>query len=64
LVLEVFRGRTDKGFEREMDRLLQTMEIFGYDIGQQVSVVEFDAVVKFTNERGPPFFGNLSPIEG
>jgi hypothetical protein len=62
LVLEVFRGRRVKVVEPELDRLLPTMEMSGYDIGQQVSVVEFDAVVKSTNASGLPFFGYLSPI--
>jgi hypothetical protein len=64
--LEVFWGRRVKEAEPsdiiEMDHLLQTMKMFGFDIGQQVSVVESDAVVKSTNASGLPFFGNLSPI--
>jgi hypothetical protein len=64
LVLKVFWRRRDKEVELEMVHLLQTMEMFRYDIGQQVSVVEFDAVVKFTNERGLPFFGNFPPKIG
>jgi hypothetical protein len=47
-----------------MDRLLQTMKMFGYDIGQQVTVAEFDTVVKSDNASGLPFFGNLSPKKG
>jgi hypothetical protein len=64
LVLEVLRARRDKVVEPELDHLLQTMDMFGYDIGQQVSVVKLDSVVKSTHARGPPFFGNFPPIIG